>query len=245
MTGMETVTRDVDQHVPVACVSLADVGRPVSRPQPGAPRARPQGQGARPASGAARWHRARMTSILAAVGAAAALALAAGALTYGTPVAAGSAAADDRAILAVAASSVALEYAPPVDAPVTVWRAFEAPPEPWAAGHRGVDLATSDGARVLAPADGVVSFVGPVAGRLVVVVAQPDGLRSSLEPVVGSVSVGDPVTLGQVIGTLASTSTHCAPRLCVHWGVRDGDTYLDPMRLLPIHGPVVLLPLDD
>jgi len=38
---METVTRDVDQHVPVACVSLADTARPAVRPQPRAPRAAP------------------------------------------------------------------------------------------------------------------------------------------------------------------------------------------------------------
>ena len=186
-----------------------------------------------------------MTSTLAAAGAAAALALAASALTCASSVPIGSAAGDDRANLALAASPVELAYAPPVDSPVTVLRAFQAPPAPWAAGHRGVDLAASEGAHVLAPADGVVSFAGPVAGRPVVVVTHPDGLRSSLEPVVGSVPVGERVARGQVVGTLADVPTHCAPQRCVHWGVRDRDTYLDPMSLLPIHGPVVLLPLDD
>ncbi|HEX5332651.1 MAG TPA: M23 family metallopeptidase [Cellulomonas sp.] len=193
-----------------------------------------------------------MTSTLAVAGAAAALALAASALPCGLPVPAGSAAGVDRAIVAVApgatgvarASPVAPTYAPPLDGPVTVVRAFEAPPAPWAAGHRGVDLAAPDGTPVLAPSDGVVTFAGPVAGRPVVVVSHPDGLRSSLEPVVGSVRVGDPVTRGQVVGMLADVSAHCAPRRCVHWGVRAGETYLDPMSLLPIHGPVVLLPLD-
>jgi murein DD-endopeptidase MepM/ murein hydrolase activator NlpD len=183
--------------------------------------------------------------ILAGAGAAAALALAAGALANGSPPSVGPAAAEDHATPAVVASSVRLAYAPPVDAPLTIWRAFEAPPAAWAAGHRGVDLPASDGAHVLAPADGVVSFTGPVAARPVVVVTHPDGLRSSLEPVVGSVAVGDPVTRGQVVGTLANAPTHCAPQRCVHWGVRDGDTYLDPMSLLPVCGPVVLLPLDD
>jgi len=187
-----------------------------------------------------------MTSTLAAAGAAAALALAASALTCPSSVPNGSTAGDDRVTLAVAVavSSVELAYAPPVGPPVTVLRPFQAPPAPWAAGHRGVDLGASGGAHVLAPADGVVSFAGPVAGRPVVVVTHPDGLRSSLEPVVGSVPVGDRVARGQVVGTLADVSTHCAPQRCVHWGVRDRETYLDPMSLLPIRGPVVLLPLD-
>ena len=186
-----------------------------------------------------------MTSTVAVVGAAAALALAASALTCGSPAPAGSPTAVDRTTLVAAASPVALPYAPPVDAPATVLHAFDAPPAPWAAGHRGVDLAASDGTPVLAPAKGIVTFAGPVAGRPVVVVSHPDGRRSSLEPVVGSVPVGEPVTRGQVVGTLADTATHCAPLRCVHWGVRAGETYLDPMSLLPLHGPVVLLPLDE
>jgi murein DD-endopeptidase MepM/ murein hydrolase activator NlpD len=185
-----------------------------------------------------------MTSTLATVGAAAVIALATSALACGSPVPLGSAT-GHRATPTVAAGTVAPAYAPPVDAPVSVVRAFEAPPAPWAAGHRGVDLAASDGMRVLAPADGIVSFAGPVAGRPVVVVSHLDGLRSSLEPVIGSVPVGEPVTRGEVVGTLADTPTHCAARRCVHWGVRDAETYLDPTSLLPIHGPVVLLPLDD
>ncbi|CAN5263222.1 hypothetical protein BH11ACT1_BH11ACT1_08220 [soil metagenome] len=193
-----------------------------------------------------------MTSTLTVGGAAAALTLAASALMVNGPVPARATAGVDRAVVPVArdvtavasASPVAPIYAPPLDGPVTVVRSFEAAPAPWAAGHRGVDLGAPDGAPVLAPADGVVTFAGPVAGRPVVVVSHPDGRRSSLEPVVGAVRVGDTVTRGQVVGTLADVATHCAPRRCLHWGVRAGESYLDPMSLLPIHGPVVLLPLD-
>jgi len=195
-----------------------------------------------------------VTSPFAAAGAAA-LALAAGALMCGAVMPAGSPAGVDRATAASrevvtprdagVARRLAPTYAPPVDVPVTVVRAFEPPPAPWAAGHRGVDLAASDGAPVLAPGDGTVTFTGPVAGRPVVVVSHADGLRSSLEPVVGSLPVGAVVSRGQVVGTLSGATTHCAPRRCVHWGVRDGETYLDPMSLLPVHGPVVLLPLDE
>jgi hypothetical protein len=37
---------------------------------------------------------------------------------------------------------------------------------------------------------------------------------------------------------------HCAPGVCLHWGVRLGATYLDPIGLLRGFGPIVLLPID-
>lgn len=129
---------------------------------------------------------------------------------------------------------------PVADAPVL--RAFEAPPEPWAAGHRGVDLAVGAGAVVAAPADGVVTFAGPVAGRGVVTVHHDDGLLSSLEPLAPSVAVGDRVRQGQALGTLAA-GDHCGGSSCLHWGVRVApDRYLDPLTLVAPQGPVVLLP---
>jgi hypothetical protein len=36
--------------------------------------------------------------------------------------------------------------------------------------------------------------------------------------------------------------SHCAPRTCLHWGVRLGSRYVDPLTLLG-RGPPVLLPL--
>src|SRR5690349_8021915 len=45
-----------------------------------------------------------------------------------------------------------------------VERGFEPPPEPWAAGHRGVDLGAAPGTEVVAAATGRVSFAGTVAG---------------------------------------------------------------------------------
>ncbi|WP_309135089.1 M23 family metallopeptidase [Cellulomonas sp.] len=132
-------------------------------------------------------------------------------------------------------------YRPPVEGVRAPTRAFEAPPEPWAAGHRGVDLPAPAGARVLAPADGVVTFAGPVAGRGVVTVLHPDGRRSSLEPLTPAVTAGDRVRAGDTLGT-AADGGHCVGT-CVHWGVREGERYVDPWALLPGAGPVVLLPL--
>ncbi len=36
--------------------------------------------------------------------------------------------------------------------------------------------------------------------------------------------------------------SHCFPRACLHWGLRRGDTYLDPLTLVGA-GPIRLLPL--
>ena len=47
---------------------------------------------------------------------------------------------------------------------------------------------------------------------------------------------------GTAVGTVGRDPGHCAPRTCVHWGVRAGDTYVDPLDLLAGFGPVVLLP---
>jgi murein DD-endopeptidase MepM/ murein hydrolase activator NlpD len=88
----------------------------------------------------------------------------------------------------------------------------------------------------------VVTFAGTVVDRGVVTVTHPDGLRSSLEPVTWSVAPGQRVLRGQVLGTVAPTAGHCAPATCLHWGLRHGETYLDPMRWVLDRGPIVLLP---
>ncbi len=127
-------------------------------------------------------------------------------------------------------------YRPPVDGAVT--RLFDPPAVRWGSGHRGVDLAAQPGAEVRCPGAGVVAFAGPVAGRGVVTVLHDDGLRSSLEPVEADVTPGDRVGPGTVLGTLQDRPGHDG----VHWGVRDGDAYLDPLSLLTRTSPVVLLP---
>lgn len=129
----------------------------------------------------------------------------------------------------------------PLDPPLVLERAFERPPERWAAGHRGVDLRAEPGSAVLSPRAGTVSFVGLVAGRGVVTVTHQDGLRSSLEPVEALVVEGDQVEAGESLGTLEARASHCAPLACVHWGVREGTDYLDPLMLVR-GGPTVLLP---
>ena len=128
-------------------------------------------------------------------------------------------------------------------APVEIAAVFERPASDWGPGHRGIDLWLAAGAQVLAPGDGVVTFAGRVAGRGVVVVSHPSGLRSTLEPVTASVDVGQRVLPGDALGMLELNGSHCAPRACLHWGVRRGDAYVDPLDVLRGFGPIRLLPL--
>ncbi|WP_370526334.1 murein hydrolase activator EnvC [Cellulomonas sp. JH27-2] len=137
-------------------------------------------------------------------------------------------------------------YALPLSGRVTVLRGFEPPPQPWAAGHRGVDLAAVPNGDVLAPGDGTVSFAGRVAGRPLVTITHADGRRSTLEPVAPDVVRGDHVSLGEVVGTVSPHGGHC-PQTCIHWGVRVGSSdppaYVDPLALVGMAGPIVLLPM--
>ncbi|WP_328506051.1 M23 family metallopeptidase [Streptomyces sp. NBC_00391] len=146
----------------------------------------------------------------------------------------------------------ALGRAWPVGLRPLVVRAWEPPPTPYARGHRGVDLSAPPGSPVRAVASGRVSFAGRVAGRGVIAVglsATGDPpLRTTYEPVRASVRKGDEVTAGTILGTLEASPSHC-PTACLHWGLRRGETYLDPLSLLPPwllrRGPSRLLPVPE
>lgn len=119
---------------------------------------------------------------------------------------------------------------------------YRAPPTRYAAGHRGVDLAASAGEEVRAVAPGTVVFAGVVVDRPLIVVRHAGGIRSSVEPVRASVSVGDVVTTGQPVGVVAAGG-HCGTA-CLHLGARLGDDYLNPMLLLGSVPRAVLLPVE-
>jgi murein DD-endopeptidase MepM/ murein hydrolase activator NlpD len=120
----------------------------------------------------------------------------------------------------------------PMDGHLTVTRPFEQLPHRFAAGHRGVDLHGRPGGPILAAGDGVVVFAGMVAGRPVVSIDHANGLRTTYEPVDASVGAGLPVSRGSPIGTLAIGHPGCPVQACLHWGLRRGKTYLDPLGLL-------------
>jgi murein DD-endopeptidase MepM/ murein hydrolase activator NlpD len=125
-----------------------------------------------------------------------------------------------------------------------VVRRFDPPPRPWMSGHRGVDLAAAPGSTVRAAGAGTVAHAGRIAGRGVVSVQHPDGLRTTYEPVDvdPALVVGVPVAAGEPIGTLATGHPGCPSAACLHWGLRRGPEYLDPLALLGL-GRVRLLPL--
>jgi murein DD-endopeptidase MepM/ murein hydrolase activator NlpD len=123
------------------------------------------------------------------------------------------------------------------------------PPEFWyGPGHRGVDLAAVAGSPVLAAGAGTVAFAGMLAGRGVVSVDHPGGLRTTYEPVSPSVTTGDRLAKGQRIGTLQLGHPACPAVACLHWGLLrgfgDDQEYLDPLRVLA-GARVRLLPIGD
>jgi murein DD-endopeptidase MepM/ murein hydrolase activator NlpD len=113
-----------------------------------------------------------------------------------------------------------------------VTRPFDRLPGPYAAGHRGVDLAGTAGQPVLAAGAGVVAFAGLVAGRPVLSVQHADGLRTTYEPVQSTVAAGQVVVRGSPLGVLLTGHAGCPRAACLHWGLRRGGTYLDPLWLL-------------
>ena len=138
---------------------------------------------------------------------------------------------------------------------------FEKPAQRWSTGHRGVDLRVPENdRRVYAPAPGKVVFSGTVVNRKVLVIAHPDGRRSTFEPMDEALPVGTTVAAGEVIGTVAVTAGGTSERpyrrcstACLYWGVRQGGArgdgsgktaeYINPMSLLGSKEPSILLPV--
>ncbi|MFN2544310.1 MAG: murein hydrolase activator EnvC [Actinomycetota bacterium] len=154
---------------------------------------------------------------------------------------------------ALASSPAPAETSPPAGSwirPVRgpVIRGFEPPPTPFSPGHRGIDVATPFGTPVRAPADGVVTFAGTVAGAIFVTIDHADGYRSTSSWLAQSlVAKGQSVRAGDVV----ALSGHGHPEIetaHLHFGVRLGDDYVDPLPLLATESVVDLIrlaPLDE
>lgn len=134
--------------------------------------------------------------------------------------------------------------------PAQLTRTFNPPAKPWLPGHRGVDLRGHKGQAVFSAGTGWVSFADNLAGKPVVVVSHRIRIgstdrimRTTFEPVRATVSVGDYVQTGDLIGHLATGDSHCAANnrvSCLHWGLREGFGYHNPLLLV---GRVRLLPM--
>jgi murein DD-endopeptidase MepM/ murein hydrolase activator NlpD len=150
-----------------------------------------------------------------------------------------------KLFLFVAAASVVLapsaagparaagEWSWPVVGPVI--RGFDPPDTPFGSGHRGIDIAVALASPVRAPAAGVVTFAGPVGGRLFLTIDHGGGLESRYSFLDALVARrGDAVSTGQVVAR--SGTGHpgdLVPNL--HFAVLLDDAYVDPLDYL---GPV-------
>lgn len=127
------------------------------------------------------------------------------------------------------------EYRWPVVGPVIA--AFDPPETPYGSGHRGIDIAAAPGTVVVAPAEGVVRFAGPVGGSLFVTLDHGGGIETTYSWLTSllvrrgdAVNIGDPIaTTG--IGHAAAAIPH------LHLGAKIDGQYVDPLSLL---GPLPL-----
>lgn len=127
------------------------------------------------------------------------------------------------------------EYRWPVVGPVIA--AFDPPETPYGSGHRGIDIAAAVGTVVVAPAEGVVRFAGPVGGSLFVTLDHGGGIVTTYSWL-SSILMrrGDDVATGDPIATTGTGHAAAAiPHL--HLGAKIDDEYVDPLSLL---GPLPL-----
>jgi murein DD-endopeptidase MepM/ murein hydrolase activator NlpD len=124
---------------------------------------------------------------------------------------------------------------PPVTAPVA--DPFREPACRWCPGNRGLEYATSGGELVRAVAAGRVTFSGTVAETAYVVVEHADGRRATYGNLADRLfAVGDLVAGGALVGRAAGP---------VHFGLREGDRYVDPAPFIGrLLGIVRLVPED-
>ena len=117
-----------------------------------------------------------------------------------------------------------------------VVRAFAAPLTRYGAGHLGVDFAAAPATAVRAAGAGTVVFAGVVAHTRHVVVRHAGGLRTSYSFLASiRVHTGERVSRGAVLGTAGGQGENHAAGV-LHFGLRIGETFVDPMRLFPPAG---------
>ena len=134
-----------------------------------------------------------------------------------------------------AATSAAGGWTWPVVGPVI--QAFDPPETPYGSGHRGIDIAAEVGTTIVAPADGTVSFAGPIGGYLFVTIDHGGGLSSTYSWLSAKlIRKGDRVLHDQPIA-LTGWGHPGAPIPHLHLGVKLDGAYVDPLSYL---GPVSL-----
>lgn len=128
-------------------------------------------------------------------------------------------------MLLIGLAIAAICVSPPVDGPVTAGYA----PIGDYAGHWGLDFSAEPGSAVRAPATGVVTFAGSVAGMRTVTIEPTPGQRISVSYLSAvQVTTGARVTRGERIGS--SGVPHGVAG--VHMSVRVDGRYFDPAAFL-------------
>ena len=141
-------------------------------------------------------------------------------------------------LFAAAPASAMGTWTWPVVGPVV--QGFDPPGSPYGSGHRGIDIATPVGTVVRAPAPGVVSFAGTIAGQQYLTIDHGGELLSTCS-FVSSLLVreGDLVAQGQAVAL--SGVGHPGDTIPdLHFGVRLNGQYVDPYDYL---GPVSVVDL--
>lgn len=134
------------------------------------------------------------------------------------------------AISAQAGESCTAGMVMPVQGSEIVAR-FDGPYQAWMAGHRGIDIRAQKGDELIAPATGIISHAGTVAGKSTVSI-RVRSFTLTFEPAQTALSVGTPVLRGKPFAKVAGGSDHCDDA-CVHWGIKRGKgAYEDPERWL-------------
>jgi murein DD-endopeptidase MepM/ murein hydrolase activator NlpD len=99
--------------------------------------------------------------------------------------------------------------------------------------HGGLDIATDKGAAVYAADSGVVTFAGPRGsyGNLVIVdhLNGFETVYAHLDEI--SVSAGESIIKGAILGTVGETGAATAPHL--HFEIREKGVRKDPEQYLP------------
>ena len=126
-------------------------------------------------------------------------------------------------------------WQPPVSAPVI--DPFREPRCRWCPGNRGIEYATGTGDAVTAVTTGEVTFSGTVAGRTYLVIRHADGKRATYGNLSDRLHAhGDVIATGAVVGHAAGA---------FHFGLRDGERYVDPAPFIGrLAGVVRLVPAD-
>jgi murein DD-endopeptidase MepM/ murein hydrolase activator NlpD len=151
-----------------------------------------------------------------------------------------------RPLLGTILLTVLLAVAEPVAAGTTCWLPpvaadvvdpYREPECRWCPGNRGLEYRTPADAEVRAVATGTVVFSGTVAGAGYLVVRHADGRRATYGNLAQRRFVqGEAVARGVVVGRTAGR---------FHFGLRDGDRYIDPAPSIGrLVGVVRLVPVD-